>query len=130
MFDWPGNGFKSKIRPKKEFTDGFWVQKNYSVAMRAVFMGERAELPPPLVLRGLRSIYIEEYIENSFAIAFDLTADSCFNTHLHSSKDCVIDIKLKFESALAQPLSVLYICSYQNKISVSPDKNVYLDYTV
>ena len=75
-------------------------------------------------------VTVKEYIENSFAIAFDLTADSCFNTHLHSSKDCVIDIKLKFESALAQPLSVLYICSYQNTISVSPDKNVYLDYTV
>ena len=71
-----------------------------------------------------------DYIQNSFAIAFDLSADSCFNSHLHSTRDCVIDLKLKFQSALTEPLSVLYICSYQNTISVSPDKSVYLDYTV
>ena len=72
----------------------------------------------------------KEYIENSFAIAFDLTPDTCFNNHFHNSKDCVIDIKLHFKVALSQPLSILYICSYQNCISVSPDKNVYLDYSV
>ena len=71
-----------------------------------------------------------DYIENSFAIAFDLSADSCFNSHLHNTRDCVIDLKLKFQTALTEPLSVLYICSYQNTISVSPDKSVYLDYTV
>ena len=71
-----------------------------------------------------------EYIENSFSTSFDLTPDTCFNNHFHNSKDCVIDIKLHFKAALSQPLSVLYICSYQNSISVSPDKNVYLDYSV
>ena len=35
-----------------------------------------------------------EYINHSFALAFDLTPDSCMNDHLHNSKDCMIDIKL------------------------------------
>lgn len=72
----------------------------------------------------------KEYIENSFAIAFDLTVDTCFNSHLHTSKDSVIDIKLVFKDALKEPISVLYICSFENTISVSPDKNVYMDYSV
>ena len=28
-YDWPGNGFNLKIRPKKEFTEGSWVQKKF-----------------------------------------------------------------------------------------------------
>ena len=57
LFVWNGNGFKSKIRPKKEFTDGSLVQKNLSAGMRAVFIVERAELPPPpQYLEGLRSL--------------------------------------------------------------------------
>ena len=31
MSNWPGNGFKSKIRPKKEFTDGYWVPASYLI---------------------------------------------------------------------------------------------------
>ena len=39
-----------------------------------------------------------EYINHSFALAFDLTPDSCINDHLHNSKDCMIDIELIFMS--------------------------------
>lgn len=70
------------------------------------------------------------YIKDCFALAFDLTPDSCLNNHLHNSIDANIDIKLRFGKALDTPLTVLYISTYDNVITLSPDKSVALDYTV
>ena len=70
------------------------------------------------------------YIKDCFALAFDLTPDSCLNNHLHNSIDANIDIKLRFGKALDTPLTVLYISTYDNVIKLSPDKSVALDYTV
>ena len=64
-----------------------------------------------------------EYINHSFAIAFDLTPDSCMNDHLHNSKDCMIDIKHIFNNPLKEPITLLYI-------TVDPDKSVSMDYAV
>lgn len=70
------------------------------------------------------------YMKDCFSLAFDLTPDTCLNNHLHSSNDVNIDIKLRFKTALAKPITVLYISTYDNIITLSPDKTVALDYTV
>ena len=75
-------------------------------------------------------IFPIEYIKHSFALAFDLTPDSCMNDHIHNSKDCMIDIKLIFNYPLKEPITVLYIATYENVISVDPDKSVSMDYSV
>ena len=71
------------------------------------------------------------YVKDSFCLAFDLTPDICLNNHMHFFEDSVnIDIKLRFKKALAHPLTVLYISTYDNCVTISPDKSVTLDYTV
>lgn len=72
----------------------------------------------------------QRYIKNCFSLAFDLTPDTCLNNHLHSSQDTNIDIKLRFKTALPSPITVFYISSYDNIITLSPDKTVSLDYSV
>ena len=54
----------------------------------------------------------------------------CLNNHLHHQDDAIIDIKLRFSKALQYPMSILYISTYDNLITLSPDKSVTLDYTV
>ena len=50
---------------------------------------------------------------------------------MHFFEDAVnIDIKLRFKEALPHPLTVLYISTYDNCITISPDKSVSLDYSV
>ena len=50
-----------------------------------------------------------EYVNHSFALAFDLTPDSCMNDHLNNSKDCMTDIKLIFNNLLKKAYnSVIY----------------------
>ena len=71
-----------------------------------------------------------EYINHYFVLAFDLTPDSCMNDHLHISKDCRIYIKLIFNNLLKKPITVLYIATYENVITVDPDKSVSMDYAV
>ena len=71
-----------------------------------------------------------EYINHSFALAFDLTPDSCVNDHLHKSTDCIIDIKLIFNNPLKEPITVLYISTYENVITVDSDNSVSMDYAV
>ena len=71
-----------------------------------------------------------EYINHSFVLAFDLTPDSCMNDHLHKSKDCMIDINLIFNNPLKEPITMLYIATYENVITVDPDKSVSMDYAV
>ena len=71
-----------------------------------------------------------EYINHSFALAFDLTPDSCMKDDLHNSKDCMIDIKLIFNNPLKEPINVLYIATYENVITVDPDKSVSIDYDI
>ena len=70
------------------------------------------------------------YMKDCFSLAFDLTPDTCLNNHLHSHTDSTIDIKLVFEKPLPTPITVLYISTYDNIISLSPDKSVSIDYTV
>ena len=58
-------------------------------------------------------------------------SDICLNNHMHFFEDAVnIDIKLRFKEALPHPLTVLYISTYDNCITISPDKSVSLDYSV
>ena len=70
------------------------------------------------------------YMKDCFSLAFDLTPDTCLNNRLHSHTDSTIDIKLVFENPLPTPITVLYISTYDNIISLSPDKSVSIDYTV
>ena len=72
----------------------------------------------------------QRYMKNCFSLAFDLTPDTCLNNHLHSSHDVNIDIKLRFKTALPYPITILYISTYDNIITLSPDKTVSLDYSV
>ena len=70
------------------------------------------------------------YMKDCFSLAFDITPDTCLNNHLHAPGDSSIDIKLTFEKPLPTPITVLYISTYDNLITISPDKAVSLDYTV
>ena len=64
-----------------------------------------------------------EDINHSFALAFDLTPNSCIDEHLQNHKDCMIDIKLIFNNPLKEPITELYIATYENVITVDPDKS-------
>ena len=63
-------------------------------------------------------------------LAFDLTPESCMNDTLSNIKDGVIDIKPIFNNPLKEPITVLYIATYENVITVDPDKSVSMDYAV
>ena len=71
-----------------------------------------------------------EYLRNQFALAFDLTPDLSLNSSYQKQLEGSIDIKLIFENALTEPLTVLYIMTYDNVITVSSDKQLLLDYQV
>ena len=84
-------------------------------------------------------------MKDAFCLAFDLTPgkimchlfkvtflflDLCLNNHLHQQADANVDIRIRFSNPLPEPITVLYISTYDNIITLSIDKNVTLDYTV
>ena len=65
------------------------------------------------------------YITNSFALAFDLSADMCLNNHSHApNHSATVDIKLIFAEALEEALTVMYISTYDDVVTIFPDKTV------
>ena len=68
---------------------------------------------------------------NSFAMAWDLTPDSCLNNHLHETENSgSVDIRLVFNQPTPTPLIVLYLATYDNTITLSHDKTVKTDFNV
>jgi hypothetical protein len=67
----------------------------------------------------------EAYITNSFALAFDLSADMCLNNHNHApNHSATVDIKLIFAEALEEALTIMYVSTYDDVITIFPDKTV------
>ena len=66
-----------------------------------------------------------KYITNSFALSFDLSPDLCLNHHLHEmNHSATVDIRLSFSQALETGLTILYISTYDDLVTVFPDKTV------
>ena len=66
-----------------------------------------------------------EYVKSSFALAYDLTPDLCLNNHSHETeKTATIDIRLIFSEPTTIPLTILYVMTYDDTITLYPDKKV------
>ena len=56
--------------------------------------------------------------------------DTCLNNCLHHLGESNIDIRIRFAKALEHPLTILTIATYDNLITINPDKSIALDYSV
>ena len=72
----------------------------------------------------------KQYLQNDFALAFDLSPDMSMNASYHKQLEGSIDIKLTFDTELTSALTVLYVMSYDDVISIAPDKSVMLTYQI
>ena len=67
----------------------------------------------------------DKYTTRSFALAFDLTPDLCLNNHLYeTNRTAVVDIRLVFSAPLTVPLTIMYMATYDDTVTIFPDKSV------
>ena len=66
-----------------------------------------------------------DYVKDSFGLAFDMTPDMCMNNHLHSTSPMsTVDIRLTFSPELPEALTVIFISTYDDIVTIHPDKSV------
>lgn len=68
----------------------------------------------------------QEFIETSTLFSYDLTPDRCnnYSMHLNPVRYGDIGIKLKFKTALANPISVLFYFEYSDVIEITKSRTV------
>lgn len=61
----------------------------------------------------------EDFCQGSTLIPFDLTPDKCSSFHGHEKQTGVIELDIRFKSALPTGITVLAICNFSDRIIIS-----------
>lgn len=70
----------------------------------------------------------DDYFENSFVMAWNLSLDHCCGIHSHKSGTGKINLHLEFEQATPYQINTFILCLYENSITIDKGKTI-LDYS-